>query len=43
MRFGVLGENFNVMSQKLEEAVSELKSANYRLQQDIEKRKSWRK
>ena len=40
---GVLGENFNVMSQKLEEAVSELKSANYRLQQDIEKKEKLEK
>lgn len=35
---GVLGQNFNVMSQKLEETVSELKSANYELQKDIEKK-----
>ncbi|MEE1314379.1 MAG: HAMP domain-containing sensor histidine kinase [Faecalimonas sp.] len=35
---GVLGENFNAMSQKLEQTVSELKSANYELQKDIEKK-----
>ena len=35
---GVLGENFNTMSQKLEETISELKSANYELQKDIEKK-----
>ena len=35
---GVLGENFNVMSEKLEQTVSELKSANYELQKDIEKK-----
>lgn len=34
----VLGENFNTMSQKLEETVSELKNANYALQKDIEKK-----
>ncbi len=37
---GVLGENFNTMSEKLEETVSELKNANYELQKDIEKRKN---
>ena len=35
---GVLGENFNIMSEKLEQTVSELKSANYELQKDIEKK-----
>lgn len=35
---GVLGENFNTMSEKLEQAVSELKNANYELQKDIEKK-----
>lgn len=35
---GILGENFNVMSEKLEHTISELKSANYELQKDIEKK-----
>ena len=35
---GVLGENFNTMSAKLEQTVSELKNANYELQKDIEKK-----
>lgn len=35
---GVLGENFNRMSERLESAVSELKSANNRLMQDLEQR-----
>ena len=35
---GVLGENFNIMSERLERTVSELKSANYELQKDIEKK-----
>lgn len=35
---GVLGQNFNIMSEKLERTVSELKSANYELQKDIEKK-----
>lgn len=35
---GVLGQNFNIMSEKLEETVSELKNANYELQKDIEKK-----
>ena len=35
---GVLGENFNVMSQKLEHTISELKKANYELQKDIEQK-----
>ncbi len=34
----VLGENFNTMSEKLEQTVSELKNANYELQKDIENR-----
>ncbi len=34
----VLGENFNAMSEKLEQAVSDLKNANYELQKDIEKK-----
>lgn len=35
---GVLGANFNTMSEKLEQTVSELKNANYELQKDIEKK-----
>ena len=35
---GVLGRNFNVMSQRLEKTISELKSANNRLQKDIERK-----
>lgn len=35
---GVLGQNFNIMSEKLEQTVSELKGANYELQKDIEKK-----
>lgn len=35
---GVLGANFNTMSEKLEQTVSELKSANFKLRQDIEKK-----
>ncbi len=35
---GVLGENFNIMSEKLEQTISELKNANYELQKDIEKK-----
>jgi len=35
---GVLGANFNIMSEKLEQTVSELKNANYALQKDIEKK-----
>ena len=34
----VLGNNFNAMSDKLEKTISELKSANNKLQKDIEKR-----
>lgn len=33
---GALGANFNIMSEKLEQTVSELKKANYELQKDIE-------
>lgn len=40
---GVLGENFNAMSKKLEQTISELKRANYRLQQDIEKKEKLEK
>ncbi len=32
----VLGESFNLMSEKLEETISSLKSANLKLQQDVE-------
>lgn len=35
---GVLGGNFNCMSKKLQDTVSELKNANYHLQKDIEKK-----
>lgn len=35
---GVLGRNFNTMSEKLEETISELKNANYELTQDIKKK-----
>ena len=35
---GILGDNFNVMSERLQAAISELKSANYQLQKDIEKK-----
>ena len=35
---GILGENFNSMSKKLEETISELKSANNQLQKDIEQK-----
>ena len=35
---GELGDNFNRMSQKLEQAISELKQANNSLQQDIEQK-----
>ncbi len=35
---GVLGQNFNTMSEKLETTISELKTANYELQKDIEKK-----
>lgn len=35
---GVLGQNYNVMSRKLEKAITDLKTANYHLQKDIEKK-----
>lgn len=35
---GILGENFNTMSSKLEAAISGLKNANYELQKDIERK-----
>ena len=35
---GVLGANFNTMSDKLEQTISELKTANYELQKDIERK-----
>lgn len=35
---GVLGENFNIMSETLEKKIGELKDANYQLQKDIEKK-----
>lgn len=35
---GVLGENFNQMSEKLEQTISNLKKANYELQKDIEQK-----
>ena len=35
---GVLGNNFNKMSEKLERTVSELKQANNQLQKDIEQK-----
>lgn len=34
----VLGQNFNTMSRRLEQTITELKSANQRLQQDIEQK-----
>ena len=40
---GILGENFNTMSEKLEKAISDLKSANYHLQKDIEKKEKLEK
>ena len=36
---GELGNNFNVMSEQLEQAISELKSANVELQKDIDKKR----
>ena len=36
---GVLGRNFNSMSEKLETAIGELKSANVRLEKDIEEKR----
>ncbi len=35
---GVLGNNFNIMSEHLEKTISELKSANNQLQEDIEEK-----
>lgn len=35
---GILGENFNIMSTKLEHTISELKNANYELKKDIEQK-----
>lgn len=35
---GILGSNFNKMSERLEETISELKSANNALQEDIQKK-----
>ena len=35
---GILGENFNRMSERLEHTISELKNANHKLQKDIEKK-----
>lgn len=35
---GVLGQNFNVMSETLESTISDLKKANYELQKDIEQK-----
>ena len=35
---GILGENFNKMSRQLEQTISELKTANNQLQQDIEQK-----
>lgn len=35
---GILGKNFNVMSDKLRQTISELKNANYELRKDIEKK-----
>lgn len=35
---GILGGNFNLMSKRLEETISELKSANNQLQKDIEQK-----
>lgn len=35
---GVLGQSFNQMSEKLEQTISDLKKANYKLQKDIEQK-----
>lgn len=35
---GVLGDSFNKMSEKLEQTISQLKTANYELQRDIEQK-----
>ncbi len=40
---GVLGDNFNRMSEKLESTISELKSANNSLQKDIERKEETEK
>ena len=36
---GTLGQNFNKMSEELEHTISELKTANNELQEDIEQKK----
>ena len=36
---GILGGNFNLMSKRLEETITELKRANNQLQKDIEQKK----
>lgn len=35
---GILGTNFNLMSEKLEQTITELKNANYELHRDIEQK-----
>ena len=40
---GVLGQNYNIMSRKLETAITDLKTANYHLQKDIEKKEKLEK
>ncbi|MEI3219007.1 MAG: hypothetical protein V8S08_04445 [Lachnoclostridium sp.] len=40
---GILGENFNTMSEKAEKAISGLKSAKNQLQKDIEKKEKLEK
>lgn len=35
---GILGQNFNLMSEKLESTISDLKKANFELQKDIEQK-----
>jgi len=40
---GVLGENFNKMSQNLEKAISDLKTANLKLRNDIEEKEKLEK
>ena len=37
---GILGRNFNAMSEKLESTISELKRANYELERDIRKKEA---
>ena len=39
---GVLGRNFNAMSEKLESTISELKRANYELEKISVKKKKWK-